>query len=664
MAKLARFVPSTAALCLSPQHLQHLPMSWRSLARHSLLGSTLVVACVIASSTWAQDASVRPADRPSRSQATQEAHRWVELLGSESFAQRQEAHRVLLAMRHDAYDVLLEASKDSNVEIRLAAQSLLEHLQIQWTRSTDSEEVAKLLKGYGDRPSDERWVWIQRLSKVHSISGRVALARVARYEPSESLSRRSAVLLLEKLPIDSQPQDPRFERIETAELADAIKREISGSRRVSITWVSAYLDWLADPPEGLEEVSRLVRAEVESLSTRTPVAPLERHVVMRLVRWQARMRYATGDTQLQDLNNLLANLIEADERGAKEHLDWLASWQQWNAMVEWSHLQTETIDQWAEALFRVAEAQSRLGHEQAAQALRQRAVEALPVGFEDKEAIAHSLHEFGYHEGATYLLEQLYANSAKNSDEAWRTGLDLVHWHQQADRIADASNLLDQLIEQADEATNGWLSIRSPADREWIRGEQAWLHARCIAGSEQAYESLDAAQQAKFIECLDAALATRPSDVAILTCRASVSRLYKLPDADAWTERIAKRREEIESIIEAVSHDLQRHPIASVELQLEKELAEQQIALSQLVLTLEPLSPQAAELARAAVNRFPENSEYWRVWALALAANERWEAAVLAQRQAVHRAPNAVAWQNELTRWTEIAEKNSASLER
>lgn len=593
-----------------------------------------------------------------------EMRRWVQALGSRSFAERQEAHRILLGMRNEAYDLLLEASHDSDVEIRLASRSLLEHLQIQWIRPTDSDEVAKILKGYGERTSDERWVWIQRLARVQTVSGRAALARLVRYEPSETLSQRAAVLLLERLPLGLEPVDPRREKIDTATLAQTLQSEITGSQRRGTEWLQAYLHWLDDPATGAEEATRLVRLEIDRVAPPQAHSTLDRHIVLSLARWEARIRHASGDRELDELHNLLANLVGSDERAAKEHLDWLASWDQWSAIVTWSQVQADATTMWPEVLFRVADAQDRLDQPTAAQATRNRAIQVLPVVFEDREALAHSLYAFGYFGSATFLLEQLQEQASVNSDEAWRSGLDLVDWYIKADRIADASRLLDRLVDQADESPNGWMSIRSPDDRSWIRGEREWLRARCLADTPEQCLALDTSSQTRYLEHLDQALTIRSSDVELLVHRYWLSQVWNSNDSERWHTRLQAQQTEAQRTIDAVTRDLARFPVASVEQQLESELARQQIILAQLLLALDQDRPRAIELARAAVDRFPESGDYWHIYASALARESQWDLAAQAQQQALLRAPEFVAWRAELLEWNRLATRPSETLNR
>ncbi|MCA9106374.1 MAG: hypothetical protein KDA83_13170 [Planctomycetales bacterium] len=583
---------------------------------------------------------------------------WINALGSPSFAQRQRAHRELLAMKHEAYDALLEAAEHSDVEVRLAARTLLEHLQIQWTRSDDPAELVSLLNHYGDRPSEERRVWIQRLARVDSIPARVALSRVVRFEPSEALSRKAAVLLLERLPLGNDLPDPRHPPLDALELAKALRRELRGSPRVGVDWLQGYLAWLDNPADGLERTAALVRVSVESIPIDARQGSSERAIALSLVRWQARLAAATGDDELEELHNLMLNLVGDDERAAKEHLDWLASWGQWNAILKWSRMQDERIKQWPEVLFRIAEAHHRLGQTDVATHAWAIAEDALPNGFEDRETLAHSLHAFGYFESAIHLLETLHAEAATGSHEAWRTGLDLTHWYLLAGRLEQAEHAVATLLAAAEGASDGWSAIRSPGDQAWIRGEAAWLAARRIADVNEPLSRVPIEERQEFLTRLDRALEFRPRDVPLLLRRYEASRTWRLDDQSDWSSRLAERRQDLEAQVEMARRDLGRYPVASVRLQLERELAERQCELAQILSLSSEEQDRAVGLAREVVDRHPQNAEYWSIYAAALAQAARFEDAAAAQRQALRRAPQTIAWQTQIDSWERLARAN------
>jgi hypothetical protein len=136
----------------------------------------------------------------------------VALLADPRYVVRLEAQQRLEERGLDAFDDLLAATRELDPEVASASARLLDGLRGDWLASTaggaaaiaDSPEVRLALEGYADGSIDERAdivVTLARLLSDEVTSDRPsraapALARIARFEPSERLSRAAARILL------------------------------------------------------------------------------------------------------------------------------------------------------------------------------------------------------------------------------------------------------------------------------------------------------------------------------------------------------------------------------------------------------------------------------------------------------------------------------------
>ncbi len=595
-----------------------------------------------------------PADEP--------IERWITLLGSDSPAERSAAQRKLLQAGNEAYDPLLAATRADDVEVRLAARSLLDHLRIAWVRPHDPPEVAAILEPYGDRPFADRAVDLQRLARLPDALGWPALARIVRFEPSDVLARRAAIRLLEVLP--ERPRVP--DEPEANPQLIATERELRGSPRPAAQWVLVWLAWRRDPVAGLPEFEQVVRREFESLSNETQGEPERRRNALALMRRVAEMRIASqpifGPASLDDLAAPLTALVDDDEPSVKEHLDWLAHRGRHADIVAWSRLTDDGSPPRPEILFRIAEAQWKLGADSAAEGTLSTAIDACSKGFEEGETIAHALHAFGYSRSACRLIESLHRRAVPGTDEHWRTGIDLVQWHREGLRYETAYALLSSLIERAESRSDGWIAIRRTADREWLRGELAWLAAlrRLPMDGDLATLSTDALPL--YVADLDRALEYRPDDAVLLAERSAIARRLAPDDAARWQARIAERCEQLRSDVSEAEVDLGRFPVASVRFRLERELSERSAELAELLMTDDQTLDEALMAARRAVARAPERAEFRLILARALAARGEWEGAIAEADRAIEQTPTRLAWQRQREAWERTARRTESSL--
>ena len=86
------------------------------------------------------------------------------------------------------------------MEIALRARYLVRAMQVRWHQDSDTADVIRVLKEYGEQTETERRSRIDRLKNLDKQEGLVALCRLARFETSEELSKYAALKVMDLLP--------------------------------------------------------------------------------------------------------------------------------------------------------------------------------------------------------------------------------------------------------------------------------------------------------------------------------------------------------------------------------------------------------------------------------------------------------------------------------
>lgn len=213
------------------------------------IGMVVLMMTSSAHVTWAQD-SVRlvtapatafqstPADDDSKSKETR-IRELIEMLGSEQFASRQRAQMELELMGLDAFEALREAFDHPDQEVAAMARYLINSAKVEWATENDPPLVREILKNYDVRTIVQRKEMIGRLSELQGREGWAPLCRIAKFEPTNSLAKYAALLLM------SQRKNLTAE--DRPALASLIQKEVGQSRRTSVDWLQRYVVLLNDP---------------------------------------------------------------------------------------------------------------------------------------------------------------------------------------------------------------------------------------------------------------------------------------------------------------------------------------------------------------------------------------------------------------------------------
>ncbi len=182
-----------------------------------------------------QDASTAGASPNREHDQQEEVRRWIDLLGSDSYAMRLRAQSEIRRLGLMPLDLLHEASNSDDKEISLAARQLISSLDISWAFDSDPAIVREVLEDYGVRRNEaDRRTQINRLAQLPDRVGLAALCRLVRFETSLRLSREAALLVMQ--------QPPEIDGMGPALAVQVIRGELGTNQRPGSVWLRAYAE--------------------------------------------------------------------------------------------------------------------------------------------------------------------------------------------------------------------------------------------------------------------------------------------------------------------------------------------------------------------------------------------------------------------------------------
>ena len=237
--------------------------------RHALMWLAIVL-----SVSFADTQSARPAEAD-KTRSDQVA-RLISQLGADTYEKRKLAQARLRQMGQAAIDQLIAAQYSNSPEISFAVQQVLGEMSIVWTRDDDPQIAADVMRDY-DQLSEvdrlERATWLAQLEDGKALT---TLARLVRYERSETLSKRAAISLMQNLDVQSADSMSALDRLVDSTLA--------GCDRTAVRWIKLYRQLLQSKgSDELQQLNQFANDElgfVANVQTTTPIqAKLLRIVV-------------------------------------------------------------------------------------------------------------------------------------------------------------------------------------------------------------------------------------------------------------------------------------------------------------------------------------------------------------------------------------------------
>ncbi len=293
----------------------------------------------------------------------------VEQLGAEQYAKREKAQAQLRQFGLEAFDALYAAQDSDDIEISMRARYLLQSLTIRWADEDDPPSVRELLGGYEGKADDERYKLMEQLIGLSDNQGLSALCRLLRFDTSNELSKRAALLIMRRSEVDGAAEATR--------VADSIVEAIGTSQRGGAQWLLTYVQTLEDPEATLETWQRIVDQEQRTLQYTPDKSSLR--IVRDLLHWQAEV-LERCDREDEALAVILrtVDLVDGTREELLETVDWLIARDAWAIVQEVAKRLPARFDESPRLLYRLAESQRESGHTEQSERTAARALRADP----------------------------------------------------------------------------------------------------------------------------------------------------------------------------------------------------------------------------------------------------------------------------------------------
>ncbi len=331
----------------------------------------------------------------------------IEQLGAGEFAAREKAQADLAKVGLEAFDALNEAQHHDDVEIALRARYLVRAMQVQWYQDTDSADVIRVLKDYGEQSETERRSRIDRLKNLVELQGLVALCRLARFETSEELSKYAALRLMDLL--------PELKAAKARE--DAGKKVVAGAgsgKRIATAWLRTFAKTLPDPSAAIPAWEAHIKAEHE-LFTQFPDRT-SREVVRDLYRFEVSLMQTLGREQdAVAVMRRTLSLLEGTADQLTELIDWLLERQAWPVVQEVADRFPKPFLDNPELIYRLAEAQDQQGRKDDAKQTAAKALALRPDDVQHHFRLGILLQQRGLFTWAESEFRHLLAHVAEDS---------------------------------------------------------------------------------------------------------------------------------------------------------------------------------------------------------------------------------------------------------
>ncbi len=293
----------------------------------------------------------------------------IQQLGAPEYATRERAQVELQRLRLDAFDALNEAQFSDDIEIAMSARYLVRSMQVNWASDDDSPEVKQQLRGYGNRPENERRNLIDQLALLGAEQAVRPLCRLVRYEASEKLSKHAALLVMGLTVPEEATARQGF--------VETLQGRMGKSKRTASAWLRAYALLLNNDPAAPTQWKELVDQE----QTRLVDSPdqTSREITRDLLKWFAdQLTRRDQPEEALAVMRKMTSLLNSTPQEVLEAVDWFRERSSWAIVVEIASQFPETFKRSPLLLYRLAETYRQLGDRRKAEETAQQALGTTP----------------------------------------------------------------------------------------------------------------------------------------------------------------------------------------------------------------------------------------------------------------------------------------------
>jgi len=421
----------------------------------------------------------------------------IRQLGDEQYPVRQQAQEALAKLGADAFDALVAAEDDDDLEVATRARYLVHLIRFDWISNSNSAKVKELLKDYDSQNAEARLQAMKELSELSGEVGLEPLCRLIRFEKSTTLSKKGALMVLgQRVPDESTwPQRAR-----------QIRNVISDSTRPAVRWLRAYLRFHDDPQGALAEWDKLVDEEMAAVSSEDPRA--ESGIQSLLLRHQVEMLVAVK--QRPRALDVMRKLVARESGTVPELIEfvhWLVDRKAWEVIDELAKRFDHTFSTDRKLLYTWAQARKAEGKEDLAERYAEQAFH-LPIGgdeLQERLSLAYELRVHGMIAWSERELRHVLAVGPAESQYVLGGRFFLAEMLHEMERDADAAEVMRTLVNQIKRNQGGLAQALSNLQHppQSVRAKLFYFEA-CALGAKKDF--------AKQAEKLNAAAAANPFD--------------------------------------------------------------------------------------------------------------------------------------------------------
>ncbi len=642
-----------AAVCATPGPAADCPCATdcRVSARRNSLGKQsvawIVVLVTLFSALWGTATSYVRADEPAAAaeppagDLDSQIDLLIQQLGAPQYATRRKAKAELERLRLDAFDALNEAQLNDDIEIALSARYLVRSMQVSWWTEDDPLEVKHLLQDYGNQMEGVRRSLMEQLATLSSDKSLRPLCRLVRYEASDLLSKRAALLILSL-------EAPAGED-ERAQWARLITARVGRSKRTAASWLRTYADLLANDPSALDRWQELIKTEEEQLALNPSTSSNE--LTRDLLKWYAdQLTLRDRQDEAMVAMRKTIGLLNTTREEVLDAVDWFRERNGWSIILEIAERFPDTIKRNPMLQYRLAEAHLKLGDQTTATSVAQQALQAIPKELDKHMEVAFNLQHDGLFEWAELEYRHVAAGIDDDPAEAMRARIFLSELLHELERDREAGETLTDLLKllKEQEAFRTLLETDLMREVEGLTSRMHFFYAQQF-GKDQQYPR----QREELLKGIN----SDPFDADILIA------MFRAPEADAaWKEEASRRiREAVEHFRQEI-HDLndQFNGEHSAE---ERALAAWQLALTNnqlawLVSNTEGDFNEALRCSQRSLELQPSRSGFLDTLGRCYYAKGEFENAIKYQLQAVAKEPHSPAIQAQLRLFQQALEQS------
>jgi hypothetical protein len=230
-------------------------------------------------------------------------------LASPEFEVRRLAQEQLQSMGLGAFDALLEAQFNPDVEVAHRARFILRSMAIEWVKESDPKDVKQILRGYAKSDPIDRRSQIEALARLDDQRGVAALCRLSNYEFDPILSKFAALQIMQ-MDLSEAPQAPK-------QIVRLIEVHCRPSQRPAALWLAEFAKWLEAPAESLPNWKVIVKEERARLSEGAPNTSREMAGLIFLWYADALRSQTKSDEAIAVLRQTL-DFLDPDERQIRD----------------------------------------------------------------------------------------------------------------------------------------------------------------------------------------------------------------------------------------------------------------------------------------------------------------------------------------------------------